>query len=94
MPVKTPRPGDLEPIETASRDELVSLQLSRLARSLRQAYDNVAHYRRALDAAPYFLWESLHESGCRGRQGRHRAVDRTAQEASLTGNLPSANSMS
>jgi phenylacetate-CoA ligase len=51
MPVKTPRPGDLEPIETASRDELVSLQLSRLSRSLRHAYDNVAHYRRAFDAA-------------------------------------------
>jgi phenylacetate-CoA ligase len=51
MPVKTPRPGDLEPIETASRDELVSMQLSRLSRSLRHAYDNVAHYRRAFDAA-------------------------------------------
>jgi phenylacetate-CoA ligase len=51
MPVKTPRPGDLEPIETVSRDELVSLQLSRLSRSLRHAYDNVAHYRRAFDAA-------------------------------------------
>src|SRR6188472_3262028 len=51
MPVKTPRPGDVEPIETASRDELVSLQLSRLSRSLRHAYDNVAHYRRAFDVA-------------------------------------------
>ena len=51
MPVRTPRPGDFEPIETASRDELVSLQLSRLSRSLRHAYDNVAHYRRAFDAA-------------------------------------------
>jgi phenylacetate-CoA ligase len=51
MPVKTPRPGELEPIETASRDELVSLQLARLQRSLRNAYDNVAHYRRAFDAA-------------------------------------------
>ena len=36
----------------------------------------------------------FHESGCRGRQGRHRAVDRTAQEASLTGSLPSASSTS
>jgi hypothetical protein len=27
-----PKPGDLEPIETASRDELVSLQLERLPR--------------------------------------------------------------
>ena len=51
MPVKMPRPGDLEPIETASRDELESLQLARLARSLRHAYENVAHYRRAFDVA-------------------------------------------
>jgi phenylacetate-CoA ligase len=51
MPVKSPRPGDLEPIETASRDELASLQLARLRWSLRHAYDNVAHYRRAFDRA-------------------------------------------
>jgi phenylacetate-CoA ligase len=51
MPVKSPRPGELEPIETASRDELMSLQLQRLQWSLRHAYDNVAHYRRAFDAA-------------------------------------------
>ena len=25
MPVKSPRPGDLEPIETASRDEIAAL---------------------------------------------------------------------
>src|SRR5213592_4395850 len=46
-----PKPGDLEPIETASRDELESLQLERLRWSLRHAYDNVAFYRRAFDAA-------------------------------------------
>jgi phenylacetate-CoA ligase len=46
-----PAPGDLEPIETASRDELVSLQLSRLQWSLRHAYDNVPHYRQAFDRA-------------------------------------------
>jgi phenylacetate-CoA ligase len=51
MPVKAPRPGDLEPIETASRDELASLQLERLRWSLRHAYDNVAHYRKSFDAA-------------------------------------------
>jgi phenylacetate-CoA ligase len=49
MPVKSPRPGDLEPIETASRDELEALQLSRLQWSLKHAYDNVAHYRQAFD---------------------------------------------
>jgi phenylacetate-CoA ligase len=47
----TPRPGDLEPIETASRDELAALQLERLQWTLRHAYDNVPHYRRAFDAA-------------------------------------------
>ena len=37
-----PRPGDLEPIETASRDELAALQLERLRWTLRHAYENVA----------------------------------------------------
>ena len=47
----SPRPGELEPIETASRDELAALQRGRLAQTLRHAYDNVPHYRRAFDAA-------------------------------------------
>jgi phenylacetate-CoA ligase len=51
MPARAPAPGDLEPIERASRDELAALQLARLRWSLAQAYDNVAHYRRAFDAA-------------------------------------------
>ena len=51
MPVRKPAPGDLEAIETASRDELQSLQLQRLKWTLRHAYDNVAHYRSAFDAA-------------------------------------------
>jgi phenylacetate-CoA ligase len=51
MTARTPAPGDLEPIETASRDELAALQLSRLQWSLRHAYDNVAHYRQAFDRA-------------------------------------------
>ncbi|KDP85466.1 phenylacetate--CoA ligase PaaK [Cupriavidus basilensis] len=46
-----PQPGELEPIELASRDELQALQLSRLKWSLRHAYDNVPHYRSAFDAA-------------------------------------------
>ncbi|NMG74082.1 phenylacetate--CoA ligase [Aromatoleum diolicum] len=41
----------LEPIEKASRDELAALQLERLKWSLQHAYDNVAHYRAAFDAA-------------------------------------------
>ncbi|MGA8031104.1 MAG: phenylacetate--CoA ligase PaaK [Casimicrobiaceae bacterium] len=59
MPVKSPRPGDLEPIETASRDELEALQLSRLQWSLKHAYDNVAYYRQAFDRA------GVHPGDCR-----------------------------
>ena len=51
MPVKKPARGELEGIETASRDELQALQLQRLKWTLRHAYDNVAHYRTAFDAA-------------------------------------------
>ena len=47
----TPRPGDLEPIEEASVDELRSLQTERLRWSVRHAYDHVPHYRAAFDAA-------------------------------------------
>lgn len=50
MPVKRPAPGDLEPIETAGRDEIAALQLTRLRATLAHAYDNVPHYRRAFDA--------------------------------------------
>ena len=50
MPVKHPAPGDLEPIERASRDELQALQLKRLQATLHTAYTNVAHYRQAFDA--------------------------------------------
>src|SRR5260221_2158627 len=50
MPSKRPRADELEPIERASRDELRALQLERLRWSLKHAYDNVAHYRKAFDA--------------------------------------------
>ncbi|HMG49155.1 MAG TPA: phenylacetate--CoA ligase PaaK [Inquilinus sp.] len=43
-------PG-LDDAERASRDEIMALQRQRLAWSLRHAYDNVPHYRRAFDAA-------------------------------------------
>lgn len=46
-----PRPGDLDPIETASRDELAALQLDRLKWSLRHSYDNAPFYRARFDAA-------------------------------------------
>ena len=51
MPAREPRPGDLEPIERASRDELAALQLARLQATLQRAYDKVPHYRAAFDAA-------------------------------------------
>ena len=49
MPVKHPQPGDLDPIETASRDEVAALQLQRLKWSLQHAYDNVPCYRKKFD---------------------------------------------
>ncbi|SDK56649.1 phenylacetate-CoA ligase [Nocardioides sp. YR527] len=49
-----PRPitvdNGVEPIETASVDELRALQLERLQWSVRHAYDNVEHYRKSLEA--------------------------------------------
>jgi phenylacetate-CoA ligase len=47
----SPRPGDLEPIETAPADELRQLQTERLHWSVRHAYDNVPFYRSSFDAA-------------------------------------------
>ena len=40
----------LDPAERASRDELMSLQRERLARTLWRAYEHVPHYRKAFDA--------------------------------------------
>jgi len=50
MTVKKPLPGDLEAIETASRDEISGLQLERLKWSLRHTWDNVAPYRAKCEA--------------------------------------------
>ena len=50
MTARHPAPGELEPIETASRDEITTLQIRRLRATLQRAYDNVPHYRRAFDA--------------------------------------------
>jgi phenylacetate-CoA ligase len=49
MPVQRPAPGDLEPIEKASRDEITALQLQRLQSTLQRAYDKVPHYRKAFE---------------------------------------------
>ncbi|MBO0890127.1 MAG: phenylacetate--CoA ligase [Acidothermales bacterium] len=47
----TPDPATLEPVETASRDELTALQLERLRASLRHMYEHVPLYRKRFDEA-------------------------------------------
>jgi phenylacetate-CoA ligase len=54
-----PKPGELEAIETASRDEISALQLERMTWSLRHAYENSPFYRRRFDAA------GVHPDDCR-----------------------------
>jgi phenylacetate-CoA ligase len=49
MTAKHPLPGELDAIETASRDEISALQLERLKWSLRHAYDNVPFHKKAFD---------------------------------------------
>jgi phenylacetate-CoA ligase len=45
MTARKPLPGELDAIETASRDEISALQLERLKWSVRHTYDNVESYR-------------------------------------------------
>ncbi|WP_438991527.1 phenylacetate--CoA ligase PaaK [Lentibacter sp.] len=47
----TPKKSDLDPIEIASRDEIMALQLARMKTTLKHAYDNVAMYKARFDAA-------------------------------------------
>ena len=49
MTSKLPTPGELDPIEIASRDEIAALQLQRLKWTLHHAYDNVPHYKKKFD---------------------------------------------
>ncbi len=46
-----PDPATLDPVETATREQIAALQLERMRWSLQHAYDGVAHYRAAFDAA-------------------------------------------
>ncbi len=55
----TPPRASLDPIEIASRDEIAGLQLQRLKTTLKNAYENVPHYRRAFEAA------GVHPEDCR-----------------------------
>ncbi|MFI6733055.1 phenylacetate--CoA ligase PaaK [Nonomuraea sp. NPDC050451] len=54
-----PAPEDLDPIERVSRDELMSIQLERLQRTLTHAYQNVPIYRQKFDQA------GVHPSDCK-----------------------------
>ncbi|KZK97390.1 phenylacetate--CoA ligase PaaK [Pseudovibrio ascidiaceicola] len=50
LEVEERRP-DLEPIETAAREDLAALQLERMRWSVRHAYENVKFYKDSFDAA-------------------------------------------
>ena len=45
-----PQPGELDPMETASTDELRALQTMRLRATVQHAYESIPHYRQAFDA--------------------------------------------
>jgi phenylacetate-CoA ligase len=51
MPVRQPAPGELEPIERASGEQLRAVQLERLKWTLGHAYAHVPHFREKFDAA-------------------------------------------
>ena len=59
MTVRKPAPGELDAIETASRDEIQALQLQRLQATLQRVYDNVPHYKQAFDE------KGVHPSDCK-----------------------------
>jgi phenylacetate-CoA ligase len=48
---EAPPPGSLDPIETASRDEIAALQTKRLKATLAHAYEKVPAYREKFEAA-------------------------------------------
>src|SRR5437764_8465757 len=75
-----PRPGELEAIETASRDELAFLQLERLRASLLRAYEHVPFYRRSFDDA------GVHPADCRTLEDVRRFPFTT--KADLRANYP------
>lgn len=49
--MRPPTCNELDPIETASRDEIKALQLSRLQAMLSHAYEHIPVYRARLDPA-------------------------------------------
>ncbi|MDX1737451.1 MAG: phenylacetate--CoA ligase, partial [Alphaproteobacteria bacterium] len=47
----SPKKDELDPIEIASRDEISALQLARLKKTLKHAYENSPFYKAHFDAA-------------------------------------------
>src|SRR3954453_3825 len=75
-----PEPALLDDAERLGVDELRALQLERLQWSLRHAYDNVPHYRRAFEAA------GVHPEDCREPAALARFP--TTSKADLRDNYP------
>ncbi|MGY1637157.1 phenylacetate--CoA ligase PaaK [Geodermatophilus sp. SYSU D00742] len=75
-----PDPAILDPAERMSVDELRTLQLERLQWTLRHAYENVPHYRRAFDEA------GVHPDDCRSLADLARFP--TTSKADLRDNYP------
>ena len=75
-----PAPGLLDDAERLGVDELRDLQLRRLQETLRHAYENVAHYRRAFDDA------GVHPDDCRELADLARFP--TTSKADLRENYP------
>jgi phenylacetate-CoA ligase len=79
-PGEAPEQSLLDPAERMGIDELRTRQLEQLRWSLRHAYDNVPHYRRAFDAA------GVHPDDC--RELADLAVFPTTSKADLRENYP------
>ncbi|WP_232664391.1 phenylacetate--CoA ligase PaaK [Pseudonocardia sp. TRM90224] len=77
---EAPAPDALDPAERMSVDELRATQLERLQWTLRHAYANVAHYRKAFDAA------GVHPDDCRELADLARFP--TTTKADLRDNYP------
>jgi phenylacetate-CoA ligase len=77
---EAPEPDLLDDAERMSVDELRELQLRRLQWSLRHAYENVPHYRRAFEAA------GVHPDDCRELADLARFP--TTTKADLRDNYP------
>jgi phenylacetate-CoA ligase len=75
-----PAPETLDPAERMSIDELRALQLERLQRTLRHAYEHVPHYRRSFDTA------GVHPDDC--RELSDLALFPTTGKADLRDNYP------